>query len=58
MKYVTNFFNYLAKSDERSKREFEEAYLAKSANIYELECRMRELEQKRNFYPWVGFTQQ
>jgi Protein of unknown function (DUF3563) len=57
MKYVTNFFSYLAKSDMRSKQALEEAYLAKSANIYDLESRIRNLEQQRNFYP-LGWIQQ
>jgi Protein of unknown function (DUF3563) len=58
MKYVTNFFSYLAQSDLRSKQALEEAYLAKSANIYDLESRMRNLEQQRNYLPWGGFNQQ
>ncbi len=57
MKYLTNFIHYLAKSDERSKRAYEDAYLAKSANIYDLESRMRELEQQQHFHPWARITQ-
>jgi Protein of unknown function (DUF3563) len=58
MKYVANFFSYLAKSDMRSRQALEEAYLAKSANIYDLESRIRNLQQQRNCFPWGESKQQ
>ncbi|MGB9151440.1 MAG: DUF3563 family protein [Burkholderiales bacterium] len=57
MKYISDFLDRLAKRVDRNKRDIEEAYLAKSSNIYELESRMRELEQTSNFHPWARFTQ-
>jgi Protein of unknown function (DUF3563) len=52
MNFLRKFFNYLDRNDERIKQEYVEAYLAKSANIYDLEYRMRELGQKNNAYPF------
>lgn len=57
MKYISDLFDRLAKRVDHNKREIEEAYLAKSSNIYELESRMRELEQTSNFHPWARFNQ-
>ena len=58
MSFILNFFNNLAKSDECRERQREEAYLAKSADIHELEYRMRELEREKKVFPWVAFTRQ
>ncbi len=58
MKFIMNFFNDLAKSDERRELEREEAYLSKSADIHDLEYRMRELEREKKVFPWVAFTRQ
>jgi hypothetical protein len=52
MNIFRKFFNYLDRNDERRKQEYVEAYLAKSANIYDLEYRMRELGQKSIAYPF------
>ncbi|MGB8337826.1 MAG: DUF3563 family protein [Burkholderiales bacterium] len=57
MNLMQKFFSYLARIDERQKQQYEEAYLAKATNIYELEYRMRELEQKGAVNPWGGFSQ-
>lgn len=58
MKVILNFYNYLAKSEACREREHLEAYLAKSADIHELEYRMRELERGKKVFPWVAFTRQ
>ncbi len=58
MKFILNFFNYLAKSDACRERGHQEDYLAKSADIHELEYRMRELERGKKVSPWVAFTRQ
>ncbi|MGB8855911.1 MAG: DUF3563 family protein [Burkholderiales bacterium] len=58
MKYISDFLDRLAKRVDRNQRDIEETYLAKSSNIYELESRMRELEQTSNFHPWARFNQQ
>jgi hypothetical protein len=56
MNIFRKFFNYLDRNDERRKQEYVEAYLAKSANIYELEYRMRELSQRSASSPWAALT--
>jgi Protein of unknown function (DUF3563) len=58
MKFIMKFFNDLAKSDERRELEREEAYLAKSVDIHDLEYRMGELEREKKVFPWVAFTRQ
>ena len=58
MKFIMKFFNNLAKSDERREQERQEAYLAKSVDIHDLEYRMRELEREKKVFPWVAFTRQ
>jgi hypothetical protein len=56
MNIIRKFFNYLDRNDERRKQEYVEAYLAKSANIYELEYRMRELNQRSAGSPWAALS--
>lgn len=56
MNFIRDFFNSLAKSDECREQEREEAYLAKSADIHDLEYRMRELKREKRVFPWVAFT--
>ena len=58
MKFLRNFFSYLAQSDEYHERKSQEAYLAKSVDIHDLEYRMRELDRCKKVYPWVAFTRQ
>jgi Protein of unknown function (DUF3563) len=58
MKFILNFFNYLAKSGEQQLRERQEAYLAQSADISDLEYRMRELARKPQHFSWVAFPRQ
>ena len=58
MKFILNFFNYLAQSDEYHERKRQETYLAQSTDINDLENRMRELERKPKNFPWVAFTRQ
>ena len=58
MKFIVSFFNNLAKSDESREQERQEAYLAKSTDIHDLEYRMRKLEREKKFFPWVAFTRQ
>ena len=58
MSFILNFFNNLAKSDECREQERQEAYLAKSVDIHDLEYRMRELERGKKVFPWVAFTRQ
>lgn len=58
MKFMLNFFNYLAQSDEYHERKRQEVYLAESTDISDLENRMRELQRKPKNSPWVAFTRQ
>ena len=58
MKFILNFFNYLAQSDEYHERKRQESYLSESADIHDLEYRMRELERGRKIFSWVAFTRQ
>lgn len=58
MKFILNWFNYLARSGESRARERDEAYLAQSVDISDLEYRMRELARKPQHFPWVAFTRQ
>ena len=58
MKFILNFFNYLAQSDEYHERKRQEAYLAQSTDISDLENRMRELQRKPKSFSWVAFTRQ
>lgn len=46
MKAILNFFNLLVQSGEQRARKREEAYLAQSTDINDLEHRMRVLERK------------
>jgi hypothetical protein len=58
MKAIFELFRRLAESAERREQERQDAYLAESTDIYDLECRMRELEQRnrRLNAPWMGAT--
>jgi hypothetical protein len=47
MKFIRNFFSYLAQSDEYHERKRQEVYLAESADIPDLESRMRKLEREK-----------
>lgn len=58
MKFIMKFFRDLAKSDECREQERQEAYLAKSVDIHDLEYRMRELEREKKVFPWVAFNRQ
>jgi len=51
MGFILKFFNYLAKSDEYREQQRQEAYLAKSTDIHDLEYRLRELERERKIFP-------
>ena len=58
MKFIRNFFSYLAQSDEYHERKRQEVYLSESADIQDLEYRMRELERNKKNYSWDAFTRQ
>lgn len=58
MKFIMKFFSDLAKSDACREQERQEAYLAKSVDIHDLEYRMRELEREKKVFPWVAFKRQ
>lgn len=58
MKWIRNFFSFLAQSDEYHERNREEAYLAESADIHEFEYRMRELKREKKDFPWIAFKRQ
>ncbi len=58
MKFIRNFFNYLSQSDEYHERKRQEIYLSESADIHELEYRMRELKRAKKEFSWVAFTRQ
>ena len=53
MKFILRFFHRLERAAERRERERQEAYLAKSTDVYNLEYRMRELEQVRKAFPYL-----
>jgi hypothetical protein len=46
-KLVTTIFRNIADHFERADQQRKEAYLNESSDIFELECRMRELAQRR-----------
>jgi Protein of unknown function (DUF3563) len=58
MKAIFDLLRRLAESPERREREREDAYLAESTDIYDLEYRMRELDHRnrRPSAPWMGAT--
>ncbi len=58
MNFIRNFFNYLARNGEQQAREQDEAYLAQSADISDLEYRMRQLARKPQHFSWVAFPRQ
>ena len=53
MKFILRFFHRLERAAERRERERQEAYLAESTDVYDLEYRMRELEQDRKAFPYL-----
>jgi len=57
MKSVLNFLRLLIEGGKESERERQEAYLAESTDIYDLEYRIRELDREsRHKPPWMGTT--
>jgi hypothetical protein len=56
MYLLSRLFLFLTKSSEAVEKEREEAYLAESADIYELEFRLRKLDrEKATRHPgWMG----
>ncbi len=58
MKFILNFFSYLAQSDEYHERKLREVYLSDSADIQDLEYRMREFDRQKKKYSWDAFTRQ
>jgi len=57
MKAIFDLFRRLAESTERRERDRQEAYLAESTDIYDLEYRMQELDRRnRSSAPWMGAT--
>ncbi|MBN3807991.1 DUF3563 family protein [Paraburkholderia sp. Ac-20347] len=47
MYLISRLFLFLTKSAETSRKEREEAYLSESADIYDLEFRMRKLDREK-----------
>lgn len=57
MKYMWHLARRLAEHCERRKRERRDAYLARSADLYDLERRMRDLDRDSRRIPaWMGST--
>ena len=56
MKTVVEFVKKLLVSIMQTEQQRREAYLAKSADIHDLEYRMRELDRQESYYSWVAFT--
>jgi Protein of unknown function (DUF3563) len=56
VKFILNFFSYLAQSDEYHERKRREAYLSQSVSISDLENRMRELDRENRVFPWMTST--
>jgi Protein of unknown function (DUF3563) len=56
MKFLRNFFSYLAQSDEYHEMKAQEAYLANAVDIHDLEYRMRELDRGGKAHPWATVT--
>ena len=55
MKYIWHVARRLAEHYERRERERRNAYLAQSADLYDLERRMRELDRESRRIPaWMG----
>ena len=59
MKAIFDLFRRLAEAPERRERERQDAYLAESTDIYDLEYRMDELDRRnrRVNAPWMGATE-
>ena len=56
MKTVVEFVKKLLASITQTEQQRREAYLAKSADIHDLEYRMRELDRQESHYSWVAFS--
>jgi Protein of unknown function (DUF3563) len=57
MKLISVFLRRLAERLERRERDREQAYLAQSTDIYDLESRMREVDRAKQLRPnWMGGT--
>ena len=56
MKIIAQFFKDLLASIVQTEQQRREAYLAKSADIHDLEYRMRELDKEESRYNWVTFS--
>jgi len=55
---LSRLFLFLTKSADQIEKEREDAYLAESADLYDLEFRLRRLDQKRaSRHPaWMGYN--
>ena len=58
MNTIAKFFTDLLAGMMQTEQQRREAYLAKSADIHDLEYRMRELDKQESHYNWVAFTRQ
>jgi hypothetical protein len=57
MKPIWNLLIQLAERNERREQARQHAYLAQSADIYDVERRMRELDRAQQLEPhWMGGT--
>lgn len=57
MKLIWNLFRRLAERSDRREREREQAYLAQSTDINNLEYRIRESDRAKRLAPhWMGGT--
>ena len=56
MNTIAKFFTDLLAGMMQTEQQRREAYLAKSADIHDLEYRMRELDKEESHYNWVAFS--
>ena len=49
---ISQFIGWIFDADQSNMQQRDEAYIAESADLYELESRMRELDRRRPFGPF------
>jgi len=52
MNFISHFISWIFDADQSNSQQRDEAYIAESADLYELEFRMRQLDRRRPFGPF------
>jgi Protein of unknown function (DUF3563) len=50
--FISQFIGWIFDAEQNNSQQRDEAYIAESADLYELESRMRELDRRRPFGPF------